>query len=71
MRFEPGRRASFSPDGKYLAVASHEILAVFDCKKAKSLSTGGAKLFSVSPAHLVVLVGLASVDQANTDGGLS
>ena len=32
--------ASFSPDGKYLAVASHEILAVFDCKKAKSLSTG-------------------------------
>ena len=32
--------ADFSPDGKYLAVASHEVLAVFDCQKAKSLSTG-------------------------------
>ena len=29
-----------SPDGKFLAVASHEVLAVFACQKAKSLSTG-------------------------------
>jgi len=32
--------ADFSPDGTMLAVASHELLVVFDCQKAKSQASG-------------------------------